>query len=354
MVYQFGEFSAESTSLPDLKSLIIAFVRFYLLYMLVQFFLMKYRRDAMRLKAWGMIGGTAVAFSAIDAFGMVQQFEPFRNNPAQCFLAWLIAAFMMACMAVSAWFTRNWIMTYEDGVIKEHELAWDEQCKDTENSGLGITLGFLLSVMIRFAISGTLPPVEGAPRNKTQEEVDILLGVSLGLALPVLAIAGTLYTLKKQAKTMGIIIRALTILLEVVVMTMGWCCSFEGQWIFWSATKGAGVGLGDKMSARMVCALAQSYIGFILIIMIDFIADKIKVGRDAFDALVRAIILGIALAWQGAFRRAVQGIARQSSDAAVRAYTDVALSIFLCGIVVPAWVMYILPRDLYGPIVKKV
>jgi hypothetical protein len=195
--------------------------------------------------------------------------------------------------------------------------------------------------------------VDGAPRNKTNEQVDILLGVSLGLALPVLAIAGTLYTLKKQAKTLGIVVRAMTITLEIVVMTMGWCCSFCGQWIFWSATKGSGVGLGDKMSARMVCALAQSYIGFILIIVIDFVADKVKMGRDAFDAVVRAIILGIALAWQGAFRRAVEGIARQSDDPGVRAYTDVALSIFLCGIMVPAWVMYILPRDLYGPIPDK-
>jgi hypothetical protein len=314
MVYQFGEFSADASHLTDLKSMIIAFVRFYLLYMLVQFFLMKYRKDAMRLKAWGMIGGTTVAFAAIDAFGMLQQFEPFRKNPAQCFLAWLIAAFMMACMAVSSHIVRNWVMTYEDGVIKEHELAWHEQCIETENSGLGITLGFLLSVMIRYAVSGTLPPVEGAPRNKTNEQVDILLGVSLGLALPVLAIAGTLYTLKKQAKTLGIVVRAMTITLEIVVMTMGWCCSFCGQWIFWSATKGSGVGLGDKMSARMVCALAQSYIGFILIIVIDFVADKVKIGRDAFDAVVRAIILGIALAWQGAFRRAVDGIAHQSED----------------------------------------
>merc|ERR1719326_1160776 len=83
MVEQFGETGGHDGAPPDIKSLCIAFLRLFIMFWVVQACLMKWRRSELPLYAWAQVGGVCVAFAAIDAFGMVQQFEPFRNNPGQ-------------------------------------------------------------------------------------------------------------------------------------------------------------------------------------------------------------------------------------------------------------------------------
>lgn len=234
--------------------------------------------------------------------------------------------------------------------MKEHELRWHEECKTTENHAIGICLGLLCSSIVRFAISGSLPPVDGSPRNKTDEQIWQLLGVSLGLGLPVMAMTAMCNALEKHKGKLPGFVRAVHAAQELLTQSMGWCLLFCGQWGFWSATHGEGVGLGDKMSARMVCALVTSYVGFVLIYLLDWIADRMKSARAGFDAVIRALILGIAISWKAAFKKAVQGISHEFDDATTRTYVDVGLCLFICSVVVPAWVMYMLPKELAGPV----
>jgi hypothetical protein len=350
-VLQFGESGGGSSDggLPDTKSVIISFIRLIMIFWGVQFLLMKYRRTDLPLKAWGSIGGNVIAFAAIDSYGMIQQFSPFRDNPANAFGGFVMASFMVLCMCLSSSVVRNYVMTYEDGIIKEHEHAWNEQCKVVENQFAAICLGLLLSIVIRFSISGSLPAIWGSPHNKTQDEVWTLFGISVAFAVPVFAISMTVAALEGHKGSLPAVVRSAKVVQLILSMTMGWSLTFCGQWQFWSATKGKGVGLGDKMTARMVDALVFSYLCFFMILILDFVADKLNIARTGFNAVSNSFVLGLGIAWQGAFSEAVNALSHRFDDKTVRAYMDVLITICLIAVVMPAWLLYMLPKALAGP-----
>lgn len=352
MVEQFGESGGQAGATPGLPSLCISLVRLFLLFWLVQTCLMRYRERPLPLIGCVRIGGIILAFAAIDAFGLLQQFAPFSNSPGQAFLALVVAAVMYGCMCWSASIVRVYWVTYEDGIMKEAELKWHEACRQVENNGAGICLGLLLSSIIRFTISGKLPPVDGSPSYKTNQQILYLMGVCLGFTLPIMALTATGMAMEKQRGKIPAVLRGLDVLTETMTMTMGWSLVFLGQWELWSSTDGPnpGFGIADKMSARMTCALLASFVGFILLYLVDWVADRMKSARAGFESITRAIILGIAVSWEGVFARSVEAISHEWDDATSRCYVDVALSIFICAVVVPAWVMYMLPKDLAGPV----
>lgn len=349
MVLQFGELGGHHDSAPDLKSMIISLLRTLILFWAVQFMLLKYRRADIRLKAWSSIGGNVIAFASIDCFGMIQQTSPFRDNPANAFLGCVIAAFMVFCMCLSAHIVRHHYATCEDGIMKEHDLHWNEACKEVENRFAAICIGLLLSIVIRQSISGSMPAIWGSPRNKTQEQVNTLFGVSLGLSIPVFAMSMVVTAMEGIKKTLPGIVRSAKVLQLILSMSMGWSLVFCGQWEFWSSTHGKGVGLGDKMTARMCDALMFSYLSFGFIIFLDFLADKLAMARHGFEAVSQAFVLGLGLAWQGAFAEATTCLSHRFEDKHTRAYMDAWMTLGLCATVLPAWVLYMLPKALAGP-----
>lgn len=349
MVLQFGESGGHHDSQPTLWSMILSLLRTLLLFWGVQDLLRKYKQKPLALKACGSIGGNIIAFAAIDCFGMIQQVSPFRDNPGNAFLGMCIAGVLIGSMCFSAHIVRHNKMTKEDGIIKEHDMKWDDACKQVENQFASICLGLLFSIVVRQAITGQMPAVWGSPHNKTQEQVNKLFGVSLGFSVPVFAISIVVLALKSYENSLPGLLRSARVSQLILSMCMGWSLVFCGQWEFWSSTSGNGVGLGDKMTARMIDALVFSYMSFGFIIALDFLADNVKVARGGFQAVSCAFTLGLGLAWQGAFSEAISCLSNRFEDKTTRAYMDVLITLCLCGIVMPAWVLYMLPKALAGP-----
>merc|ERR1712228_966362 len=134
-------------------------------------------------------------------------------------------------------------------------------------------MGLLISMCVRYWIAGTLPPIHGQPKGKSQSEVWLLFGISLlsGLLVVATTVAKETYISKKTSYTIR---RLAGITQQTVSMTMGWCLLFWGQWEFWSSTHGRGLGPGDQMTARIIMALTFSFMGFTSIYAIDFVADR--------------------------------------------------------------------------------
>merc|ERR1719238_1722448 len=116
-------------------------------------------------------------------------------------------------------------------------------------------------------------------------------------------------------------------------MTWAWSFVFLSRRIFWSNDLLAG-GLGNKMAARMTCALLGTFLGVMVIYVVDFIGDRVKC-RLAFDAICEAVVLGIAIGWECAFKKAVHAVADLNTNSRERVYFSVTLSVFLCGIIIP-------------------
>merc|ERR1719454_1268780 len=93
----------------------------------------------------------------------------------------------------------------------------------------------------------------------------------------------------------------------------------------------------------MVCALLGSYAGFTFIYLQDWIADRFRFTRVAFNGMIEAIVLGIAISWECAFKKSVHSVADLAGHGRAHVYTGFFICVFLFVAVVPAIVMYMLP-----------
>merc|ERR1719399_1524368 len=83
--------------------------------------------------------------------------------------------------------------------------------------------------------------------------------------------------------------------------------------------------------------------------VIDFIADRIQ-GHFSrgLRALGKAFMLLLGLAWEGAFWEGAHGMAAgmELEDKTSRMLAVIFSSLAFCAIVMPAWIMYIVPHTI--------
>jgi len=332
MVYGMGESSGHHHAPPDQRSLMISFGRLAVMAAALNALMASLRTGGMLLKAVGLIGSHIISFACIDAFGNLQQLEPFRSSLQLCCVAVLIALVVMISIASGASALR----------ARLDSSDWEEfreECAEGEIEAFSLTAGFLVSHLVRFSIVGQLAPLHGAPKGKTQSEVNTLLLWSVVFATLVVAL-GFLHSHLARRNADPMVKGATNLALEVSSMSMAWCFLAWGQWEFWSSTDGAGVGEGDKMTARMVMALLSSLLVFACIFAVDKAADF---NMPEFRPLADAFVLVMALSWEAAFDRAVQGIGEEF-EGNQKLWMETGLSIALCAVVLPAWMLYVLPR----------
>lgn len=122
------------------------------------------------------------------------------------------------------------------------------------------------------------------------------------------------------------------------------------SWPFWSTTNDKGLlGQGDVMTSHVVIVFICSAVTFVSFFIIDFIADRAhgKVARG-LRALGKAVCLMLGLAWEAAFW---EGVHKMSAGMELQEKTSRMLvvtlsSLTLVAIVMPAWIMYIVPHTI--------
>eukprot|EP00747_Dinoflagellata_sp_TGD_P103083 gnl/TRDRNA2_/TRDRNA2_168855_c0_seq4.p1 gnl/TRDRNA2_/TRDRNA2_168855_c0~~gnl/TRDRNA2_/TRDRNA2_168855_c0_seq4.p1 ORF type:complete len:543 (-),score=45.52 gnl/TRDRNA2_/TRDRNA2_168855_c0_seq4:142-1770(-) len=338
MCYLFGEAKGDHHSPPDLKTIGLSFVRLMLLWSTVEVMLLHYRHKLLPLKAWGNIGAHVVGFAAIDFFGDVQHYDPFPGHVMLCFLAVIIAFLGMGCLSLLGAALRRALLD-EKGF---DDL--DEQRRETEDEMTFIATGMLLSLVIRFMITGHLPPTHGAPRDKTSREVGLLLGASAVLFLMLVIVSRLLHRLS-ESETVR---RSVVICQGTLAMTLGWCLVSWAQWTFWYATDGKGMGQSDKMAARMLMAVSDSVIAVVGICSIEFCKSRVGMDKTTHKAVRQVLGLLLGLSWEGAFAQAEEGLGDKFQDGGHHMLAVVGLSLSMCLVVLPAWALFILPRSQSG------
>ena len=110
------------------------------------------------LEATGIIGAHITGFSGLRVFSVVQV-QHFSNN-------WYMSTVpvLLACVAVltRAYFGYQFrhAAIKGDGKVDEAEEDWNEQCHETENDFIGMTISFVFVNSLMFMITGELPGVE--------------------------------------------------------------------------------------------------------------------------------------------------------------------------------------------------
>jgi len=338
----FGDSPGDHHAPPTLPSLCISFVRLTLFLIVVHTMLIIFRTNKWFLKVCGTMGAHVVGFAAIDAFGGLQQFAPFRNTPALSSLVIPVTVFALILSWLVAGVLRR-LLVRALGTRCEDAEVWDKQCELTENEFAGLVVGLIVSLVVRFFITGHLSPVHGAPRGKTKQEIWLLGSASACLGVLVVVMTELLAGLKQEGAGQ-LSKRIARVTLSTLAMSMGFCTLYWGQWFFWNSTSGRGVGDGDKMTARMVMAMVFSVLVFGAVYAVDSLADRAARRAVGLRELIGGLVLTLGLSWEAAFLQAFEGVGNSYEDHFAATVADVVLTGFLCGLVMPAWALYILPH----------
>jgi hypothetical protein len=289
------------------------------------------------LQAVGAMGAHVVGFALIDFFGTTQQLKSFNSSPFMSLVEASLSALTIGGFVIAATMARDRL-----GAPLRNS-RWARQCCESENDFSGLSLGLLLCQVVKFSISGHLPPVHGAPKGKTGTEVWSLFGVSM-LFVGMVIMSSTWVKKLQSEGVRGTRRRAANISLTIASMTLGWSLLYWGQWLFWNWTSGQGVGEGDAMSARMLMVIGFGITGFGTIFLLDFIADKGWVDRSCVEGLIDTVGLLLGLSWEACITTAVVGLGQALPRR--EHVVDSSVDIFLCVAVIPAWALFILPQAL--------
>lgn len=327
-----GENSGGHHDPPDTKSLGLSIVRFFSLQVLFEVLSWMNRNSFMHLKYVVSVGGHVVGFAAIDLFGSILQLPLFSSS-----LFFSIIGFGVMCVIFVAIFHPLHLFRTSFNA----EKYFSEACSEADIESIGLCAGLIMSMLIRFAITGHIPPVHGAPWEKTTVEVSSLFLCSL-LLCPLVMIASVLrFRLPETASPMRK--KSAEVMQESFSMTVGWCLLYWGYWNFCAATDDANVD-SRPMSMRLVMALIFSAMSFAAILSIDALADRSPPALEAgLRALLKTSGVVMGLSWEASFTQAEHSIGA-SFDFPIRTFVKIGITFGLCAVVLPAWALYILPK----------
>lgn len=331
----------------------LTFGRFLILWMMLQFWLYYHQSRVTALKAIGKLGCHVVAFAGMDAFGTLQDsWTFFQSSVALSFVAVALTCIFIWAIFNLADSLRTTFA--ERSAYPQARQDWLHECRLAEHEAAGLILGLLLSQSIRFCISGYHPPLHGgAGKGHGYLEVFVLFLTALCLGAMVVPLeiifARLKQTYREQANSRDWVVRFIRATRETLSMTMAWCLVYWARWAFWFSTADDGLGYGDKMTALLTIALCLSFVCFGGVFIIDIAAGNMARNNHghnlaALVALGNALGLVMGLAWESTFHEAVTGISQLQSLSFGYTINNIILICIIILIVLPAWILYILPQ----------
>lgn len=271
---------------------------------------------------------------------------------------------------------------------------WEIQICDAENEALSLIMSYLILQVAIFCVHGNLLPIEGDDKQHEPNEILLLLGVSFA-ALVLLALFTWMRVLVErvfllesetsldvqpvvEAET-SCKARMVNFMQSFMALTWSWLIERMGDWILRD--------LVDSYEfAQVVNATTMSTLSILLLFPLDCIADKIK-GEAATDKIkhkedsdeeddsqllgarvvrraslvqfdpethertIRVFIGGLAFlvgnAWDKAFNAADETLVHATAWTQQHYVTSKALlALALTAFLIPAWIMYVVPKSL--------
>jgi hypothetical protein len=300
----------------------------------------------LNLKCWATLATHVAAFAAIGCFVEIQQLQLFSSNPLMSLLCLPIGLLITTALTRISDMVRYRISLLGDGHVGRSEEIWDREAEEAENDIVSLSLSFLTLQCIRFAISGSLPGLNGFGSDDsvnvglTGDGASMTMIVLLCVAalMVVMTLAGGFFfnkTYGKLADYEGLDKRATLVGILFTSMLFAWSMLFA-----FKALAGVSISELPPMMQSVSIALAVSLVAFSAIFILDKIADTTDHKGDLLEMLICLIEsqgLLVGLAWEASFDVAVDTIC---GDAPL---LNLCLSIGICAIVIPANYSYIIP-----------
>eukprot|EP00931_Biecheleriopsis_adriatica_P106517 TRINITY_DN80954_c0_g1_i1.p1 TRINITY_DN80954_c0_g1~~TRINITY_DN80954_c0_g1_i1.p1 ORF type:complete len:669 (+),score=126.87 TRINITY_DN80954_c0_g1_i1:81-2087(+) len=318
-----------------------------------------------RMTCWKVLLAHIAGFAAINAFGTLQQMEPFCKSVRGACLVVVIAG--VGIVYISRLFSQHrrrlvqfWkdqASLWEESTSQLYDTCldiWEEEAEEPEDDVLSLTLSFLTVQAIRFWICGSLADKEGIDAwdvmtERSDGEISLLALVAIAFAVVTFILdiyAGTFF---KDDGSDDEEPRLLVMSMATCNMAFAWCAYSCYKWFvassYFSAVQ------EDRISLQVCLATFVSSGSFIIIWVLDKLADLDWTGPATDHAIIQVIggnAILVGFAWEQCFDRAIEVIAFEDEVQSImpETVTKVVLAAACICIIVPAWRRWILPMVL--------
>jgi len=311
-------------------------------------------------------------FAAINAGGSLQHMYPFNSTAATRFL---VPPLMFFGQLVVGRLVRMLRLKVKNAVVSRHKATysaltrastradaegfderelvkwcleqWDEETYESELEIAGLAISFLLVQACRFSITGVMPNNLGIEEEHfTHPFHDTLWLFSIGIGFAALCVFHVFWHASMPAR-----IEPGTIMstLKRVVLTGQSAFAMAFAWALFTSSKWEIARMLPQFQpngvvSRVLLAMEISIIVFIVILMLDKLADMDSTGEVADRAIITiigALSTLVGFSFEQSFDGAVEALADMSfKDHRITA--ELSLATIVVTIVYPAWRMYIL------------
>uniref|UniRef100_A0A7S0AY57 Uncharacterized protein n=1 Tax=Pyrodinium bahamense TaxID=73915 RepID=A0A7S0AY57_9DINO len=301
------------------------------------------------LKAFGTIMAHITGFAGIRCFLSLQVSPgfPFRTSWYMTVLVIPIFLLMSVLLVkVSRELRLRWVGDKDKE--EEADMLWREQCSESEDDAVGLSLSSLTCAALRYLISGDLPQLHGTVTGRTSAHVLSLYGVGLLFAVLVSVATYKLNQIKQQMlQNPGEEIshyadRMVKTFQIWAGLTMSWCFYFATQWCFFTLLEPYEK-ISHGCAGKLLQAVLVTFCCMLVIFVLDCVGDGSEECKKAFKGVITALGLLVGISWEGSFALAVDEIVVNYPKHTLLMKNLLAFMLML--VVLPAWRLYILPRS---------
>lgn len=338
-----------SSQAPLAPNMIIlfSFTRWMTSMIVIPWIIMRAWYNPVGLAAASQLGGNFIGFAALEALGGAMTMSPWNTNAGFYFLGIQVYAIVYIVWMVICSLIRGKLYAKDMWHYSEELLPWKKKVEEAEDQGFGLCIGMLLSILIRYGISNTIPDLAGTPAFRSPTEIHILMVAALVSAFVTVFVAGAL-TYLKQPEWGNIAYRFANCTTLSLEMCTAWLVFYFFQWRFWWSAHVTGTVGGDEIdevTAQMGVTIIASVLVFSLIFFTDKIADILMRPKDsALRELNSAFSLLLGFSWEMTIFITIKGVGLTKSTYEEECNTEMQLMLLINLVLLPVWVRVILPK----------
>lgn len=289
--------------------------------------LLRWRDNA----ALRILGTHLIGFAGADAFADVLRRNPFALHAGYYLLGVISMVLLLLCLLFTC---------------KKLRGAWqeyDESKERQEHEATGFIIGFLISMFVRFAITGSLPGSKKAG-GITLTHLIWMMAVT-GASMKLYVLTSFLSAKVNAAERSVWFQRSLRIGKESCAMTMAWMIFYFLQWFFWHVYAVDLTVEAGKYSTALSVAVTLSGLVMLTLLVVTFVAQKLGRSTLSLTELDNVFSLQTGFAWEMAFYAvSVAGVTSGIEDATAKAVSGVMWIMFLLFLVAPPWYFHMVPK----------
>lgn len=319
---------------------ILAFLKFILLLIGVPFLRSKLEASSAAgrwLPALRTTGAYLIGFAGADCFANFLRLEPFSSGAGFYFLGMLLVFGVLSALLALAWRISQY--------GRPSDAAYEPEREAEQVDAAGFQIGFLMSMWLRFLVTGFLPGSKKEAHPLSSQDL-AFLGGALLISMSIFALMmWKVRALADSTERKPIYRRIFRILTESSAMTMAWLLMYWVQWLFWYFHQNAD---GSHRSGRHAALMSQAIVSTALVyaglMALVFLAKRMGKQVSDFTELCNAFVLQTGFCWEMAIYVGLVDSTTKLSNPNSRRIAAIVWICFLLVMIIPAWFWYILPK----------